>query len=229
MNPCSLGKPHGDLILSGVSIGASPNHNILGMKFDSRPTFEDHVRGIVSRISQRICILRLVDFVFVDTSVLFRCYCAFGLPILEYCSPVFCWMSSSAARMPSVFGGRRLCPDQTFLSLCHRRHVAALCMLYLVNSYSNHCLLSEISSASVRVWHTRAVTAAHPLEFEVSRCRTCQIARCFLPAKTCVWNELPYTVFNLFVFFPTWVCPTGFNNNIIGNEELVNKFTNTCA
>ena len=63
----------------------SPNLDILGVKFDSRLTFEDHVRGIVSR------------------------YYAFVLPILEYCSPVCmgvcCGMSSSASLTPGVFGG----------------------------------------------------------------------------------------------------------------------------
>ena len=64
--------PHGDLILSGVSISASPNLNILSVKFNSRLTFEDHVRGIVSLVSQRIVFLRLVKRVFVYTSVLLR-------------------------------------------------------------------------------------------------------------------------------------------------------------
>ena len=44
----AVGPPYGDLVLSGVSIRASPNLEILCMKFDSKLTFEDHVRGIVS-------------------------------------------------------------------------------------------------------------------------------------------------------------------------------------
>ena len=55
MNPL-----HGDLVLSGVSICASPNLDILGVKFVSKLTFEDHVRDIVTRVSQRILVLRLV-------------------------------------------------------------------------------------------------------------------------------------------------------------------------
>ena len=58
-------------ILSGLSIRASTNLDIFGVKFDSKLTFED-VRGIVSRVSQRIGILRLVKHIFVDTSVLLR-------------------------------------------------------------------------------------------------------------------------------------------------------------
>ena len=170
----------------GLVICASPILDILSVKFDSRLTFEDHVHGIVSRVSQRICIFRLVKHVFVDTSVLLRCYYAFVLSILEYCCPV--WGSAAKCYLQllerQVYSVARLCHDQTFLSLCHRRHVAALCKSYKVNSNSNHCVFSELPSTSVRVWQTRVAAAAHTLEFEVSRCRTSQFERCFLPALT---------------------------------------------
>ena len=42
--------PHGEL--SGVSICARPNLDILGVKFGTKLTFEDHVRGIVSLVSK---------------------------------------------------------------------------------------------------------------------------------------------------------------------------------
>ena len=131
MNPA-----HGDLVLSGVSISASPNLDILSVKFDSRLTFEDHVRGIVSRVFQRIGSLMLVKSVFVDTSVLLRCYDAFVLPILEYYSPVCGSAAEGHLQLleRQVYLVARLCPDQTFSSLCHRTHVAALCMLYMINS-----------------------------------------------------------------------------------------------
>ena len=85
----TMSPPHGDLVFSGVSIRASPDLDILGMKFDSKLTFEDHVPGIVSRVSHRIGILRLAKRIFMDTSVLLRCYFSFVLPMLEYCSPVW--------------------------------------------------------------------------------------------------------------------------------------------
>ena len=80
--------PHGDCILNGVSIRRSPNLDVLRVQFDSKLTLEDHVRGIVCPVSQRIDILRLAKRIFVDTSVLLRCYFAFVVPILEYCFPV---------------------------------------------------------------------------------------------------------------------------------------------
>ena len=55
--------------MSGVSIRASPNLNIHGVKFDSKTTFECHVRGIVSRVSKRISVLRLMKRRFEDTCV----------------------------------------------------------------------------------------------------------------------------------------------------------------
>ena len=133
---------------------------------------------------------------FVDTTVLLRCYHSFALPILEYCSPVWgtaneCYLQLLECQVYSVAG---FCPDQTFLSLLHtsdRRHVAALCMLYKVNSKSNHCLFSELPSAPVRVRHTRAEAAAHVIEFQLSGCRMSQFARCFLPIQTRLWNDLP--------------------------------------
>ena len=124
--------------------------------------------------------------------------CIFSPNLEEYCSPV--WGSAAECHFQLLerqdYPVARFCPDQTFLSLCHRRHVATLGMLYKVNSNSNHCLFSELPSASVRVRHTRVAAAAHPLEFEVSRCRTFQFSKCFLPAQTRVWNDLPFTVFD---------------------------------
>ena len=70
-------------------------------------------------------------------------------------------------------------------------------MLYKVYPNSNHCLFSELPSAStwVGLLHSLATAAAHHLEFVVLRCRTSQSARCFLHAKVRMWNDLPYTVF----------------------------------
>ena len=53
-------------------------------------------------------------------------------------------MSPSASCALDVFGGQ-LCPDKSYLSLCHRRRVAMLVMLYKVNSNSNHRLFSELN------------------------------------------------------------------------------------
>ena len=80
--------PHRDLVLSVVSIRASPNLDILGEKLDSKLTFEDLVHVILSSVSQRIGILWLVKRISGDSSLLLRCYFEFVLPILQYFSGV---------------------------------------------------------------------------------------------------------------------------------------------
>ena len=130
----TVNPPHGDLVLSAVSICSTPYLVILCVRFDSRLIFKDHVSGIVSLVSQRIGILRLVKRIFVDTSVLLCFYYAFVLPILEYCSPV--WWSAVEGHLQllerQVYSVAKLCPDQTLLSLRHRRHDVALCVVYKV-------------------------------------------------------------------------------------------------
>ena len=106
--------PYDDLVLSGFFIQASPNLDILGVKFDSMLTFEDIVRIIVSRVSKRIGIMRLAKHIFVDTSALLRCYFEFILTIIEYCSPVWgsaaeCYLQLLQRHVYSV--ACRLCPD----------------------------------------------------------------------------------------------------------------------
>ena len=106
------------------------------------------------------------------------------LPILEYCSQV--WRSVAECdlqlRERQVYSVARFCPDRSVL-LCHRRRVVGLITLYKVNSNSNHSLFSKLPSAPTRVRHTHGASAAHSLQFEVSRCRTSQFSRCFLPAQ----------------------------------------------
>ena len=109
--------PLGDLVLSGVSILASPNFDILGVKFDSKLIFEDHVRGIVSRVSLRMGILRLDTSVSNLWTLLCQSVCVTSfLFCICYPNPwvmfsdveVRCWMSPSASWALGVFGGQAL-------------------------------------------------------------------------------------------------------------------------
>ena len=112
--------------------------------------------------------MRFMKHIFVGTSVLLRCYFAFVLTILEYCSPV--WGSAAECHLQllerQVYSVTRHCPNETFL-LSHRRRIAGLSMLHKVNANSKHCVFSELASASTRVRHLQAGAAAHQLEFEV--------------------------------------------------------------
>ena len=58
---------------------------ILGVTFDSKMTFEKHLRSVSRAASQQLGILRKSWQVFHDMLLLGRCFC-FVLPVLEYCS-----------------------------------------------------------------------------------------------------------------------------------------------
>ena len=63
---------------------------ILGETFDSKMTFEKHLSSVSSAASQRLGILRKSWQVFHDRLLLGRCFGGFILPVLEYCSAVWC-------------------------------------------------------------------------------------------------------------------------------------------
>ena len=187
MNP-----PHGDLVLSGVSICAGPNLDIIGEKFNAS-SHSKIMCVVLFLVYQRIGILKLAKLVFVGTSVT-HCYYAFVLLILEYYSPV--WGSPAECLLQllerQVYSVARLRPDQRS---CH-------CIIYLMLLDFLCCtrlirtlFVNELPSVSTRIRHTRAAAAAHALEFVVSRCRKSQFARCFLRAQVRIWNDLPCTVF----------------------------------
>ena len=73
----TVNPPHGDVVLSRVSIRANPTHDIFGVKFDSNLTFADLARGTVSCVSPIIVILRLEKTCGHPcvTSLLSRTYC----------------------------------------------------------------------------------------------------------------------------------------------------------
>ena len=64
-----------------------------GMTFDSKLTFEKHLRLVGRAAFQRLGILRKYWRVFRDRSLLERCFRSFVLTVLEYCSAV--WFSAT--------------------------------------------------------------------------------------------------------------------------------------
>ena len=84
-----------------------------------------------------------------------------------------------------VFGGQAWSRSEFFVVRSSTSSGWAYSMLHKINLNSNHCLFSQLPSASTRVRHSRAAAAAYLLKFEVSRCRTAQFARqtCYLTQR----------------------------------------------
>ena len=78
------------LTIGRTVLKESDNRVILGVTFDSKLTFEKHLRLVSRAASQRLGILRKSRRVFDDRSLLERCFRGFVLPVLEYCSAVWC-------------------------------------------------------------------------------------------------------------------------------------------
>ena len=76
------------LTIGGTVLKESDDLVMLGVTFDSKMTFEKHIRSVSSAASQRLGILRKSWRVFHDRALLGRCFLGFVLPDLEYCSAV---------------------------------------------------------------------------------------------------------------------------------------------
>ena len=72
---------------------------ILGVTYDSKMTFEKHLRPVSRAASQRLGILSKSWQVFHDRLLLGRCFRGFVLPVLEYCSAVWCYAADTHLRL----------------------------------------------------------------------------------------------------------------------------------
>ena len=78
------------LTIDGTVLKESDDLDILGVTFDSKLTFEKHLRSVSRAASQKLGILRKSWRVFHDKLLIERCFWCFVLPVLEYCSAVWC-------------------------------------------------------------------------------------------------------------------------------------------
>ena len=74
------------LTIGGTVLKESDDLVILAVTFDSKMTFEKHLRSVSRAASQRLGILRKSWRVFHDRSLLGRCFRGFVQSVLEYCS-----------------------------------------------------------------------------------------------------------------------------------------------
>ena len=110
------------------------------LAFDSKMTFEKHVCSVSRAASQGI--LRKSWQVFHDRSLLERCFKGFVLPLLEYCSAVWCSAVDTHLKLldRAVSGARFLTGGVLECVIAHRRSVGVLCMLYKNRCNSMHLL-----------------------------------------------------------------------------------------
>ena len=120
------------LTIGGTVLKESDDLVILGVTFDSKMTFEKHLRSVSRAASQRLSILRKSWRVFHVRSLLGRCFRGFVLPVLEYCSAVWCSATDTHIKLldREVSGARFLTGGVFECDISHRRSVPVLCMFY---------------------------------------------------------------------------------------------------
>ena len=108
--PCTMHPQSPPLTIGGTVLKESDDLVILGVIFDSKMTFEKHLRSVSREASQRLGILRKPWRVFHDRSLLGRCFRCFVLPVLEYCSAVWCSVADTHLKLlvRAVSGARFL-------------------------------------------------------------------------------------------------------------------------
>ena len=83
------------LTLDGTMQKKSADLVILGVTFDAKMTFEKHLRYVYSAAAQRLGIMRKSCQLFHDRSLILIFLWSFVLPVLEYCSGVWCYAADS--------------------------------------------------------------------------------------------------------------------------------------
>ena len=134
---------------------------ILGVTFDSKMAFEKHLRSFSRAAPQRLSILKKSWRMFHDRSLLGRCFRGFVLPVLEYCSAVWCQAANTHLKLldRAVSGARFLTGGVFECDIAHRRSVAVLCMLYKIACNPMHPLNGALPGPYVPVCFGR--TSVH--------------------------------------------------------------------
>ena len=134
--------------------------------------------------------------VFHDRSLLGRCFRGFVLPVLEYCSAIWCSAADAHLKLldRAASGARFLtgvCLSVTFLIVDPWQFcVIKVCMIYKIMCNPVHPPNGALPGPYVPVRITRGALVAHRYTYAPPRCRTLQYSRTFIPFLVSLWNDL---------------------------------------
>ena len=173
------------LTIGGTVLKESDNLVLLGVTFDSKLTFEKHLRSVFRAASQLLGILRKSWQVFHDRLHLGRCLRGFVLPVMEYWSVVWCSATNTHLKLldHAVSGASFLTGGVFECDLAHRRSVAVLRMLYKIRCNPMHPLHGAFPVPYVPVRVKRSAVIAHRYNYAPPRCRTSQYGRILFPCQ----------------------------------------------
>ena len=99
----------------------------------------------------------------IDRFIIGRCLRGFVLPVLEYCSAVWCSAADAYLKLldRAVSGARFITGGVFECDISHRRSVAVLCMLYRIRCNPVHSLNGALPGPYVPVRVTCCALVAH--------------------------------------------------------------------
>ena len=164
------------------------------MTFDSKITYKKHLRLVSEAASQRLGFFMKSWRVFHVRSLFERCFRGFGLPVLEYCSAVWCSAADTHLKLLglAVSGARSVFE----CDIAHRRSVAVMCKLYKIRCNPMHPLNDALPGPYVSVRVTRGALVAHRYTYAPPRCRTSQYRKTFVPLSVPLWNDFADPLFD---------------------------------
>ena len=121
-----------DINFGGTTVPEANTIKLLGVTFDAKLSFRDHLHSIATRGCQRLGVLRRACRV-LDYHGWLCAYKGFVRPILKYATLV--WMGAASSHL-ALFdrvqkrGMAIIGPGALLQSLCHRRIVSGLVYLY---------------------------------------------------------------------------------------------------
>ena len=133
------------LTIFGTEHKESDDLVTLGVTYDSKMTFETNISSVTRAASQRLGILKSWQ-VFHDRLLLGRFFRGFVLPILEYCSAVWCSAADTHLKLlDHVVSGANFLTGGVFESdLAHCRSVSVLYILYKIRCNPMHPLYGAL-------------------------------------------------------------------------------------
>ena len=122
----------------------------------------------------------------------------FVLPVLEYCSAVWCSAADTHLKLldRAVSGARFLTGGVFECNISHRQSLAVLCMLYKNRCNPVHPLNGALPGPHVLAQVTRSALVAHWYTYAPPRCRTLQSSCIFIPFLVSLWNNLANPIFD---------------------------------
>ena len=133
-----------------------------------------------------------------DRSLPGRCFRVFFLPVMEYCTAVWCSAADTHLKLldRAVSGARFVTGGVFECDIAHCRSVAVLCMLYKIRCNPVHPHNGALPGPHVPMRVTRGVLVANWYAYTPPRCRTSQHSWTFILLSVSLWNHLSNPVFD---------------------------------